>query len=199
MTGLTMMGAGAAACEGDACLLPASRPSAGPDPDTTGRHGAGQPAPAAYAPLPSSPSPEAESVVPVSERVSIYTPKAPAPAHTFSQGVKRGPFVQVSGQGPVDPVTGEYLFEGDVAAQTVRTLQNVEAILTAAGATFDDVMMLRVYLTKREDFAVMNDAYGEFVSARVPSGVLPARTTVFTGLPRAEMLVEIDALAVLGA
>jgi reactive intermediate/imine deaminase len=135
----------------------------------------------------------------VSERIAIFTSEAPAPAHTFSQGVKRGPFVQVSGQGPVDPVTNEYLHEGDVAAQTVRTLQNVEAILTAAGATFDDVMMLRVYLTKREDFAVMNDAYGEFVSSRVTGGVLPARTTVFTGLPRAEMLVEIDALAVLDA
>jgi reactive intermediate/imine deaminase len=135
----------------------------------------------------------------VSERIAIFTSEAPAPAHTFSQGVRRGPFVQVSGQGPVDPVTNEYRYEGDVAAQTVRTLQNVEAILTAAGATFDDVMMLRVYLTKREDFAVMNDAYGEFVSARVTSGVLPSRTTVFTGLPREEMLVEIDALAVLDA
>jgi reactive intermediate/imine deaminase len=132
----------------------------------------------------------------MSERVSISTTDAPAPAHTFSQGVKRGPFVQVSGQGPVDPATNEYLHEGDVAAQTIRTLQNVEAILTAGGATFDDVMMLRVYLTKREDFAAMNDAYGEFVSARVSSGVLPSRTTVFTGLPRAEMLVEIDALAI---
>ena len=82
-------------------------------------------------------------------------------------------------------------------AQTIRTLQNVEAILAAGGATFDDVMMLRVYLTTRDDFGLMNEAYGEFVGARVASGVLPARTTVFTGLPREEMLVEIDALAVL--
>ena len=132
----------------------------------------------------------------MTDRTAIVTSGAPAPAHTFSQGVRRGPFVQVSGQGPVDPDTNEYLHPGDVAAQTTRTLQNVEAILTAAGATFDDVMMLRVYLTKREDFSLMNDAYGDFVSARVPSGVLPARTTVFTGLPREEMLVEIDALAV---
>ena len=56
--------------------------------------------------------------------------------------------------------------------------------------------MLRVYLTTREDFPIMNDAYGEFVAAHTPSGVLPARTTVFTGLPREEMLVEIDAIAV---
>lgn len=135
----------------------------------------------------------------MTERTRIATADAPAPAHTFSQGVKRGPFVQVSGQGPVDPATNAYLHEGDVAAQTTRTLQNVEAILTAAGATFDDVMMLRVYLTKRDDFAAMNDAYGAFVASRVESGVLPARTTVFTGLPREEMLVEIDALAVLAS
>jgi reactive intermediate/imine deaminase len=132
----------------------------------------------------------------MADRTAIRTTDAPAPAHTFSQGVRRGPFVQVSGQGPVDPATNEYLYPGDVAAQTTRTLQNIEAILAAAGATFDDVMMLRVYLTKREDFAIMNEAFGEFISSRVTSGVLPARTTVFTGLPREEMLVEIDALAV---
>lgn len=134
----------------------------------------------------------------MSARIAISTTDAPAPAHTFSQGVRKGAFVQVSGQGPVDPATNEYLFPGDVAAQTVRTLQNVEAILAAGGATFDDVMMLRVYLTKREDFAIMNDAYGDFVGSRVQSGVLPSRTTVFTGLPREEMLVEIDAIAIVG-
>ena len=126
----------------------------------------------------------------------ISTPHAPAPALTFHQGVRTGPFVQVSGLGPVDPATSEYLFPGDVAAQTTRTLENVKAIVEGAGATFDDVVMLRVYLTKREDFPIMNDAYGAFVEANCPGGVLPARTTVFTGLPREEMLVEIDGLAI---
>lgn len=129
-------------------------------------------------------------------KTAISTPDAPAPAHTFHQGVRKGPFVQVSGQGPVDPASGEYLYPGDVAAQTTRTLENVRAIVEAGGATFDDVVMLRVYLTKREDFAVMNEAYGEFVTKHCPGGVLPSRTTVFTGLPREEMLVEIDALAI---
>ncbi len=55
--------------------------------------------------------------------------------------------------------------------------------------------MLRVYMTKREDFAAMNDAYGEFVGSRIKRGVMPSRTTVFTGLPLEQMLVEIDALA----
>ena len=133
----------------------------------------------------------------MTSRTAVTTTEAPAPAHTFSQAVRKGSMLQVSGQGPVDPATNEYLFPGDVKGQTERTLRNVEAILTAAGATFDDVIMLRVYLTSRDDFAAMNEAYGEFVTTRTPSGVLPARTTVMTGLPRAEMLVEIDALAVL--
>lgn len=129
-------------------------------------------------------------------KIALSTPNAPAPAHTFHQGVRKGPFVQVSGQGPVDPATSEYLFPGDVAAQTTRTLENVLAIVEASGATFDDVVMLRVYLTKREDFAAMNEAYGAFVAEHSPSGVLPSRTTVMTGLPREEMLVEIDAFAI---
>jgi reactive intermediate/imine deaminase len=134
----------------------------------------------------------------MTHKIAVTTPDAPAPAHTFSQGVRKGSFVQVSGQGPVDPATNQYLYAGDVAAQTTRTLQNVKAIIDASGASFDDVIMLRVYLTKREDFTAMNDAYGEFVSANTSGAVLPCRTTVFTGLPQGEMLVEIDAIAVTG-
>ena len=93
--------------------------------------------------------------------------------------------------------TNEYLFPGDVKAQTIQVLSNIEGILTAAGATFDDVVILRVYLASCDDFASMNDAYGDFIQPRVPSGVLPGRTTVIAGLPREEMLVEIDALAML--
>lgn len=129
-------------------------------------------------------------------KTPISTENAPAPAHSFHQGVRKGPLLQVSGQGPVDPATGEYLYPGAVGAQTTRTLQNVQAILEAGGAHFDDVVMLRVYLTTRDDFAAMNEAYEQFVRGASTGGVLPARTTVFTGLPRAEMLVEIDALAV---
>lgn len=133
-------------------------------------------------------------------KTAITTADAPAPAHTFSQGVRMGDLLQVSGQGPVDPTTNEYVFPGDVAAQTTRTLQNVEAILTAAGASLADVVMLRVYLTAREDFAAMNDAYGAFLEERLGAdAVLPSRTTVMVGLPREEMLVEIDALAVVGS
>ncbi|HEV7931177.1 MAG TPA: RidA family protein [Actinomadura sp.] len=131
-------------------------------------------------------------------KTEIRTDGAPAPAWVFSQGIRKGPLLQVSGQGPQDPVTGDYLHVGDVKAQTRRTLENVKAILTAGGASVEDVMMLRVYLTKREDFAAMNEAYGEFIKDNCPSGVLPCRTTVFTGLPVESMLVEIDALAYVG-
>jgi 2-iminobutanoate/2-iminopropanoate deaminase len=128
---------------------------------------------------------------------AVRTDDAPAPMPVFSQGVVKGGILQVSGQGPQDPATGEYVHPGDVKAQTARTLQNVRAILLAAGADLDDVLMLRVYLTTRDHFPLMNEAYAEFVGEHCPSGVLPARTTVFVGLPREEMLVEIDALAVL--
>ena len=130
------------------------------------------------------------------QKTAILTDAAPAPAHTFSQGVRKGPLLQVAGQGPMDPELGRYIGLGDVKAQTLRTLENVRAILEAGGTGVQDVVMFRVYLTRREDFAAMNEAYGEFVARYVTDGVLPARTTVFTGLPHEEMLVEIDALAV---
>jgi reactive intermediate/imine deaminase len=128
----------------------------------------------------------------------VRTADAPAPAHTFSQGVRKGGLLQVSGQGAVDPGTGEYVGAGDVRAQTRRTLENVRAILEAGGAGVEDVLMFRVYLTRRDDFPAMNEVYAEFVAEHVPSGALPARTTVFVDLPHEVMLVEIDALAVTG-
>jgi reactive intermediate/imine deaminase len=128
-------------------------------------------------------------------KIVVTTTGAPAPAHTFSQGVRKGGLLQVSGQGAMDPATSTYIGEGDVRAQTLRTLENVRAILEAGGAHVEDVIIFRVYLTTRADFAAMNEAYGEFVAKHVPSGQLPCRTTVFVELPHEVMLVEIDALA----
>ncbi|MBW8483037.1 RidA family protein [Actinomadura sp. PM05-2] len=130
--------------------------------------------------------------------MEIRTDGAPAPAWAFSQGVRKGPLLQVSGQGPQDPFTGEFVAPGDVGGQTARTLANVKAVLLAGGATVEDVLMFRVYLTDRAHFAEMNDAYTAFVEENCPSGVLPCRTTVFVGLPHASMLVEVDALAAVG-
>jgi reactive intermediate/imine deaminase len=132
-----------------------------------------------------------------SEKVEIRTDGAPAPMPVFSQGVRKGPILQVSGQGGEDPATGDYVAPGDVKAQTARTLLNVKAVVEAGGGTIDDVVMFRVYLTTRDHFAAMNEAYTEFLAANLSEGgVKPSRTTVFVELPKASMLVEIDALAV---
>ena len=130
-------------------------------------------------------------------RTAVVTDQAPPPVPVFSQGVRAGQLLQVSGQVSAHPATGEFLFPGDLAKQTEQTLRNVEAVLKAGGATFDNVVMLRVYLTDRANFGPMNDAYGEFLSTRITSGVRPGRTTVIVGLPAEELLIEIDALAVL--
>jgi 2-iminobutanoate/2-iminopropanoate deaminase len=131
-------------------------------------------------------------------KTSVVTEGAPTPLTTFSQGVRKGAILSVSGQGPQDPASGAYLFPGDLTSQTHRTLDNVRAVLEAAGGSFEDVLSLRVFLTKRSDFAEMNAAYAAYLEANVPSGVYPTRTTVFVDLPNEAMLVEIDALAVLG-
>jgi 2-iminobutanoate/2-iminopropanoate deaminase len=129
-------------------------------------------------------------------KTRIETRLAPPPMPVFSQGVRKGPLLAVSGQGGVDPATGTYPSLDDVGAQTTQTLRNVVAILEAAGSSLDDVIMLRCYLTTREHFPAMNAAYTAFLADQLPDGILPARTTVFVGLPLAEMLIEVDAIAV---
>ena len=104
----------------------------------------------------------------MSEKTVVLTDNAPAPAHVFSQGIKKGGFFQVSGQGPMDPATNQYIGEGDVRVQTRRTLENVKAILEAGGSSVEDVLMFRVYLTTRDDFAAMNEVYGEFIKRKRP-------------------------------
>ena len=124
-------------------------------------------------------------------KIEIHTESAPKPIAKFSQGVRKGNILQVAGQVAFDAETGSIV--GDtVKEQTAQTLRNVAAVLEAAGASFDDVVMLRVYLTDTAHFGEMNDAYGEFMTEPYS-----ARTTVYVGLP-AGLLVEIDALAVLG-
>ncbi|NUT92242.1 MAG: RidA family protein [Saccharothrix sp.] len=125
-------------------------------------------------------------------KTEIRTPNAPTPVAAFSQGVIKGNILQVAGQVAFDPATGEIV--GDtVAEQTRQALRNVVAVLEAGGSSLDDVMMMRVYLTDTAHFGEMNDVYNEVVQQQP----FPARTTVYVGLP-AGLLVEIDALAVLG-
>ncbi|SEU47309.1 RidA family protein [Nonomuraea wenchangensis] len=123
-------------------------------------------------------------------RTVISTEDAPIPGAPLSQGIRKGPILQVSGQLPFDPDTGE-IAGATVADQTAQTLRNVDAVLKAAGAGWEDVVMLRVHLTGPAHLAEMNQAYAAAVGAP-----FPARTTVYMRLPPG-LLVEIDALAVL--
>jgi len=120
---------------------------------------------------------------------AIDTSAAPRPVASYSQAVRKGNILAVAGQVGFDPETGK-LVQGGIADQTRQTLANLIAVLNAAGATMDDVVMVRVYLTGLEHFEAMNQVYEQFVAEPFPS-----RTTVFVGLGPG-MLVEIDALAV---
>ena len=120
---------------------------------------------------------------------TIETADAPKAIGPYSQGVVANGLLFTAGQIALDPATGSVV-EGDVGVQTRRVLANLEAILKAAGATWNDVVKTTVYLHDMGDFAKVNQIYAEaFGSAR------PARSTVqVSALPRG-VLVEIDAVA----
>lgn len=121
-------------------------------------------------------------------KAQIETNAAPDPVGAYSQAVRIGDTLQVSGQVGINAQTRSLAGE-TVYAQTVQTLRNIEAILNAAGADFGDVLMLRVFLHAPEGFAELNKAFEDTISKPYP-----ARTTLFGGLPPG-LLVEIDALA----
>ena len=89
----------------------------------------------------------------MSPKAQVQTDKAPPPAAAYSQGVRKGSMVQISGQVAIDPETDELVRSDDVGAQTIQALNNVNAVLEASGARFDDIVMLRVYLADRKYFA----------------------------------------------
>jgi 2-iminobutanoate/2-iminopropanoate deaminase len=119
----------------------------------------------------------------------ISTKSAPAAIGPYSQAIRAGGFVFLSGQIPLDPATGQ-IVPGDILAQTERVMKNLAAVLEAAGCTFDDVVRTTIYLVDLGDFQVVNETYGRsFKSAP------PARATVqVAALPRGAR-VEIDAVA----
>jgi len=124
-------------------------------------------------------------------RNAISTPDAPQAIGPYSQGIRAGNLMFVSGQGHLDPATGA-LIEGDVATQTRRVMENIGAILKAGGASFDHVVRTTVYLADMNDFAAMNAVYGEYFSAPAP-----ARTTIQAARLPKDMRVEIDVIAAL--
>jgi 2-iminobutanoate/2-iminopropanoate deaminase len=98
----------------------------------------------------------------------IATPNAPAAVGPYSQGMKAGPFVYVSGQLPIDPANGE-LIKGDIKAATKQSLENAKAILEASGLSFNDVVKVTVFLADIKQFADMNSVYAEYFTDHKPA------------------------------
>jgi 2-iminobutanoate/2-iminopropanoate deaminase len=114
---------------------------------------------------------------------------APAAIGPYSQAIDAGGFVFLSGQVPIDPKTGE-LVKGDISVQTDRALDNLGAVLEAAGCAFGDVVKTTIYLVDLGDFQAVNTTYGKRFTAAPP-----ARATVqVSALPKGAR-VEIDAIA----
>lgn len=121
----------------------------------------------------------------------IRIENAPSPKGAYSQVVRAGDFLFVSGQGPIDAVSQEFVFS-DIRAETKLTLENIERILTGCGASKRNIVKCGVFLESAADFSAMNEAYAAFFE-----GTAPARTTVQATLVEPGMKVEIDCIAYL--
>ncbi|MEF8886591.1 MAG: Rid family detoxifying hydrolase [Haloarculaceae archaeon] len=119
----------------------------------------------------------------------ITTDEAPASIGPYSQAIRDGDTVYTSGQGPIDPETGEVL-DGDIAEQTALTLENIAAVLEAAGTSLDNVLKATVYVGDMEDYGAVNDAYAEYMSEP-----FPARSAVEVGEFPVDVGVEIEVVA----
>lgn len=123
------------------------------------------------------------------ERTRIHTTSAPAAIGPYSQAIRCGELIYTSGQIALDPVSGE-LVSDDIEAQTHRALQNVQAVLSSAGASLASVIKTTVFLTNMSDFQAMNAVYAGYFE-----GLAPARSTVAVAeLPR-KARVEIECIA----
>lgn len=119
----------------------------------------------------------------------IATKDAPQAIGPYSQAIKANGLVFTAGQVAIDPATGNVV-EGDVRRQTERVLQNITAILQAAGSSMDNAVKTTVFLKNMSDFAAMNEVYGKFFTSRQP-----ARSTVEVAQLPKNVLVEIDVVA----
>jgi 2-iminobutanoate/2-iminopropanoate deaminase len=124
-------------------------------------------------------------------RRAVSSDAAPEAIGPYSQAVRAGTLLFVSGQIPLDPATGA-LVDGDIAAQTHRVFANLRAILEAGGASFDHVVRTTVYLADMNDFAAMNEVYGTYFSSPAP-----ARATIQAARLPKDARVEIDVIAAL--
>ena len=121
----------------------------------------------------------------------ISTQNAPAAIGPYSQGVKAGNLLFVSGQIPLDPATGEVV-EANIQTQTTRSLNNLKAILEQAGGSLASVVKTTVFLKSMDDFAEMNAVYQSFFQTECP-----ARSAVQVGKLPKDVLVEIQAIPAL--
>jgi 2-iminobutanoate/2-iminopropanoate deaminase len=127
-------------------------------------------------------------------KTPISTDKAPAAIGPYSQAVRVGDFLYTSGQVALDPSTGQ-IVPGGIEEQTVRVLENLKAVLEAAGASLAHVFKTTVFLKDMNDFAAMNAIYGKYFA---PEGVVaPARSTVEVARLPKDALVEIEVIAAL--
>ncbi len=125
-------------------------------------------------------------------RQAVETNQAPAAIGPYSQAIRAGALLFISGQIPLDPTSGEVV-GGDAATQTHRIMESLGAILQAAGAGYEQVVRTTVFLADLADFAAVNEAYGSYFDAPAPT-----RATVqVAALPKG-VRVEIDAIAHLG-
>jgi 2-iminobutanoate/2-iminopropanoate deaminase len=122
----------------------------------------------------------------------ISTKNAPAAIGPYSQAIRAGELLFVSGQIPLDPATGNLIPENTIQAQTTRVLTNLSAILAQAGATLDNVVKTTVFLKDMEDFGEMNRIYQSFFQTDCP-----ARSAVQVARLPKDVLVEIEAIAAL--
>ena len=122
-------------------------------------------------------------------REIVSTQDAPMAIGPYSQAVKQDGFVFVSGQVPIDPSDGE-LVTGSIGEQTRRAMENLGAILKAAGAGFNDIVKVTAYLTNMADFAEFNEAYGEYFNTQPP-----ARATVGVAALPKDARVEVECIA----
>jgi 2-iminobutanoate/2-iminopropanoate deaminase len=119
----------------------------------------------------------------------IQTDKAPRAIGPYSQAIQAGNMVFVSGQIPIDPATGEIV--QDIEHQAVQVLENVGAVLAAAGATFADVVKTTVFVRDLNDFARVNEIYARYFEAP-----FPARACIEVSRLPKDVLIEVEALAV---
>jgi len=124
----------------------------------------------------------------------VFSPQAPAPIGPYSQAIRAGGTVYVSGQIALDPATGQLVGDGDVAAETHQVMRNLQAVLMAAGLSMRHIVKCSIFVQDLGNFGLINDIYGSYFDA----DYAPARETVEVSRLPKDVQVEISCVAVEG-